>query len=48
MARSVPGVGQVLVTGAGYTLYLFQPGIDLSGGAWYVLRPSGAALIPAR
>lgn len=118
MARSVPGVGQVLVTSTGYTLYLFQPddrqtvtctevcagtwpplmlpsggmavagpakssllgsdpdpaggrvvtydgwplytyvgdiqprqatgqGIDLNGGAWYVLRPSGAPLIPA-
>ena len=120
MARSVPGVGQVLVTSTGYTLYLFQPddrqtvtctavcagtwpplmlpsggvavagpgvkssllgsdpdpaggrvvtydgwplytyvgdiqprqatgqGIDLNGGAWFVLRPSGAPLIPAQ
>jgi predicted lipoprotein with Yx(FWY)xxD motif len=119
IARSVPGVGQVLVTSAGYTLYMFQPddrrsvtctgvctgtwpplmlpsggqavagpgvkssllgsdpdpsggrvvtydgwplytytgdvqpgqatgqAIDLNGGEWYVLRPSGAPLIPA-
>ncbi len=119
MARSVPGVGRVLVTSNGYTLYMFQPddrrsvtctgvctgtwpplmlpsggravagpgvkssllgsdpdpaggrvvtydgwplytytgdvqpgqatgqGIDLNGGEWYVLRPSGAPLIPA-
>ena len=119
LARSVPGVGQVLATSSGYTLYMFQPddrrtvtctgvctgtwpplmlpsggmavagpgikssllgsdpdpaggrvitydgwplytytgdvqpgqatgqGIDLNGGEWYVLRPSGAPLIPA-
>ncbi len=119
MARSVSGVGQVLVTSTGYTLYMFQPddrrsvtctgvctgtwpplmlpsggeavagpgvkssllgsdpdsaggrvvtydgwplytytgdvqpgqatgqGIDLNGGEWYVLRPSGAPLLPA-
>jgi hypothetical protein len=46
--RSLPDVGTVLVTGKGYALYMFEAAtgqaIDLNGGPWYVLRPSGAPL----
>jgi len=51
-----PGGGRV-VTYHGWPLYTYendaQPGqatgqaIDNDGGQWYVLRPSGAPLIPA-
>ena len=53
----VVGAGGRVVTYHGWPLYTYendaQPGqatgqaIDNDGGQWYVLRPSGAPLIPA-
>lgn len=52
-----PGGGDPVVTYDGWPLYTYsgdiQPGqatgqnVDLNGGEWYVIRPSGQPLVPA-